>query len=49
MLTYCVAAALLLGAADQGKDCTNWLLELQHLHAQKNDLSGGGAAHAHMA
>jgi hypothetical protein len=33
-------------AADQGKNCSQWLLELQQLHMQKKELSTG---HAHMA
>jgi hypothetical protein len=41
LLLMCLAAA-----ADQGKNCSQWLLELQQLHMQKKELSTG---HAHMA
>jgi len=35
-----------VGLADQGKNCSQWLLEVQRLHAQKRELSSHAA---HMA
>lgn len=31
-------AAVAVAAADQGKNCSQWLLELQQLHAQRKNL-----------